>query len=188
MAEGTFCQEPAGRSRARSIDGAHASRTCSRSTKRDWMSDANCFARNDHRLLWRRQFGSCPHCAVLRSTHGKGLRGCSRACSVLLADAGHNLSARSVTLASHAYFLPIFGGKSQRSFASSDSGSTSTSATPALESLSDAPVKPEMTLVKSGSWPTSIRTFARCRFTTVRNLLLPNPGASDSSLRTFALR
>src|SRR6266516_4264014 len=153
------------------------------------MPDANRFARNDHRLLRRRQFSSCPHCAVLRTTHGKGLRWGSRARSVLLADASHNLSARTVTtFASRAYFLPIFGGKSQRSFpTSSDSGSTSTSATPALESLSDAPVNPEITLVKSGSWPTSIRTFARCRFTTVRNLLLPNPGASDSSLRTFAL-
>src|SRR4029077_8443492 len=189
MAEGTFCQEPAGRSCVRSIDGDHASRSCSRSTKRDWMPDANRFARNDHRLLRRSQFSGCPHCAVLRTTHGEGLRWGCRACSVLLADAGHNLSARTVTdYRVRAYFLPIFGGKSQRSFPSSDSGSTSTSATPALESLSDAPVNPEITLVKSGSWPTSIRTFARCRFTTVRNLLLPNPGASDSSLRTFALR
>src|SRR6266498_1142943 len=152
------------------------------------------------------------YCAVLRTTNGKGIRWGSRACSLLLADAGHNLSARAELssclvrscrsntlfyfslLTDHvspippSYFLPIFGGKSQRSFPSSDSGSTSTSATPALESLSDAPVNPKITLVKSGSWPTSISTFARCRFTTIRNLLLPNPGASDSSLRTFALR
>src|SRR5205823_3664066 len=188
MAEGTFCQQPAGRSCARSVDDAHASRTCSRSTKRDWMPDVNRFAGNNDRLLRRRQFSSRPHCAVLRTTHGKGLRRRGRACSVLLAYASRNLSARTVTLASRTYFFPIFGGKSQRSFPCSDSGSTSTSATPALESLSDAPVNPEITLVKSGSWPTSIRTFARCRFTTIRNLLLPNPGASNSSLRTFALR
>src|SRR6266498_5151526 len=212
MAQGTFCQEPTGRSCAHSISGDHASRSCSRSTKRDWMPDANRFARNNHRLLWCGQFGGCPHCAVLRTTNGEGLRWGSRACSLLLADAGHNLSARAELssclvrscrsntlfyfslLTDHvspippSYFLPIFGGKSQRSFPSSDSGSTSTSATPALESLSDAPVNPKITLVKSGSWPTSISTFARCRFTTIRNLLLPNPGASDSSLRTFALR
>src|SRR6266513_4732832 len=188
MAKGTFCQKPSGRSCARSSDSDHDSGSCSRSAERDWMPDANRFARNDHRLLRCGQFSSRPHCAVLRTTHGEGLRRRGRACSVLLAYASRNLSARTVTLASRTYFFPIFGGKSQRSFAFSDSGSTSTSATPALESLSDAPVKPEMTLVKSGSWPTSIRTFARCRFTTVRNLLLPNPGASDSSLRTFALR
>src|SRR4029450_1778067 len=98
------------------------------------------------------------------------------------------ICSRSHDVTSRVYFLPIFGGKSQRSFPSSDSGSTSTSATPDLESLSDAPVNREMTLVKSGSWPTSIRRFAGCRFSTVRNLLVPNPGASDSSLRTFALR
>src|SRR5436190_11760731 len=144
---------------------------------------------NDRRLLWRRHFSRCDYCAVLRTTNGKGIRRGSRAGFLLLTDAGHNLSARSSDpLASPAYFLPIFGGRSQRSFPSSDSGSKSTSATPALASLSDAPVNPEITFVKSGSWPTSIRIFARCRFITIRNLLLPNPGASDSSLRTLALR
>src|SRR4029434_6541331 len=61
-----------------------------------WMPDDNRFARNDHRLLRRFQFSNCPHCAVLRTTHGKGLRWGSRACSVLLADAGHNLFARTM--------------------------------------------------------------------------------------------
>src|SRR6266436_4042129 len=96
MAKRTFCQEPTGRSCARSIDGDHGSRSCSRSTKRDWIPDANRFARNDHRLLRRRQFSSRPYCAVFRTTHGKGLRWGSRACSVLLADADHNLSARTM--------------------------------------------------------------------------------------------
>src|SRR6266496_5097941 len=190
MVKRTFCQEPAGRSCACSIDGDHDYRNWSRSVELDWMHHANHFAGNDPCLLRCCHVGRWGHCIVLRTTTGEGLRWGSRACSVLLADADHNLSARTVTtFASRAYFLPIFGGKSQRSFpTSSDSGSTSTSATPALESLSDAPVNPEITLVKSGSWPTSIRMFARCRLTTVRNLLLPNPGASDSSFRTFALR
>src|SRR6266511_1012199 len=211
MAKGTFCQKPSGRSCADSVEGDNASRSYSRSAERNWMYHAHRFAGIDRRLLWRCHFSRCDYCAVLRTTNGKGIRWGSRACSLLLADAGHNLSARAELssclvrscrsntlfyfslLTDHvspippSYFLPIFGGKSQRSFPSSDSGSTSTSATPALDSLSDAPVSPEITLVKSGSWPTSIRTFARCRLTTVRNLLLPNPGASDSSFRTFAL-
>ncbi len=39
--------------------------------------------------------GRCDYCAVLRTTNGKGIRWGSRACSLLLADAGHNLSARA---------------------------------------------------------------------------------------------
>src|SRR4030095_2068332 len=100
----------------------------------------------------------CPHRAVLRTTNGKGIRRGSRACSLLPARASRNLSARAVIgrwdvrnkmclfrdtshlalIAFHYYFLPIFGGRSHRSFPSSDSGSMSSSATPALESLSDA--------------------------------------------------
>src|SRR5581483_241749 len=182
MVEWTFCEEPAGWSCASSVSRDHDSRSCSRSTERDWMPDANRFARNDHRFLRRCRFSHRPHCTLLRTTNGQGLRRRSRASSVLLARASRNLPARPVTsstailavglagilpakkvstrrdarLPSQArclcyYFLPIFAGKSQRSFPSSDSGSTSTSATPALDSLSDAPVNPEITLVKSGS-------------------------------------
>src|SRR5205823_9400398 len=49
------------------------------------------------------------------------------------------------------YFFVIFGGKSQRSLPFREERSTSTSATPALDNLSDAPVSAEIVLVKSGS-------------------------------------
>ena len=65
--------------------------------ERDWMHHPNRFARNDPGLLRRRYFSSCPHCTVLRTTHGEGLRRRGRACSLLPARASRNLSARALT-------------------------------------------------------------------------------------------
>src|SRR5581483_9267697 len=97
MVEWTFCEEPAGWSCASSVSRDHDSRSCSRSTERDWMPDANRFARNDHRFLRRCRFSHRPHCTLLRTTNGQGLRRRSRASSVLLARASRNLPARPVT-------------------------------------------------------------------------------------------
>jgi len=58
--------------------------------------------------------------------------------------------------------LAIVGGKLE-SVPSSIHRSTPTSATPAVEGLSDARFNTEITLVKVGSWPTSGTTLATNR-------------------------
>src|SRR5262245_37604272 len=98
MAERTFCQKPPRRSCADSIDGTYDSRNCSRSAQRNWMYSGHRFARIDRCLLWGGHCSNCLDCVVLRTTNGEGIRWGSGACSLLLADAAHNLPARAVTI------------------------------------------------------------------------------------------
>src|SRR5437879_12459306 len=60
---------------------------------------------------------------------------------------------------SSSYFFMTFGGNRQSNLPLPEETLTSTSATPAFASLSDAPVRAEIGSVKSGSCPTSINLY-----------------------------
>src|SRR6266550_1392021 len=148
MVERTLCQESAGGNCACDGDRDHYPRDYSRGSERDWMRRDNFFAEFDGCILWRGDFRRRDRRAVLWATDGQRLRRSSSARSVFSAGAHRNLSARASV---NRYFLAILGGKSQSSLPFRDGRSTSTSATPPFESLSDAPVKAAIVLVKSGS-------------------------------------
>src|SRR6266576_6361134 len=98
------------------------------------------------------------------------------------------MSRRGVRETECDQFLAIFGGKSQSSLPLREERSTSTSATPALDNLSDAPVSAEIVLVKSGSWPTIIKLSAEFFLINSSSSAGPNPGASRRSSRHFISR
>src|SRR4029453_2377849 len=112
------------------------------------MRGDNFLAGFDDCILWRSDFRRRDSRAVLRTTDGKGLCRRGRSRSVFSAGARRDLPTGAAV---NRYFLAILGGKSQSSLPPREGMSTSTRATPAFESFSDAPVKAVIVLVKSGS-------------------------------------
>src|SRR6266550_1084713 len=148
MVERTLRQESAGGNCACDGDRDHYPRDCSRGSACDWMRRDNFFAEFDGCILWRVDFRSRDRRAVLRATDDERLRRSGSARSVFSAGAQRNLSAR---VRVNRYLLATLGGKSQSSLPFRDGRSTSTNAAPPFESLSDAPVRAAIVLVKSGS-------------------------------------
>src|SRR5882724_10297080 len=148
MVERTLRQESAGGNCACDGDRDHYPRNCSRGSECDWLRRDNFFAEFDGCILWRGDFRRRDRRAVLRATDDERLRRSGSARSVFSAGAQRNLSAH---VRVNRYLLAILGGKSQSSLPFREGRSTSTSATPPFESLSDAPVKAAIVLVKSGS-------------------------------------
>ena len=112
------------------------------------MRRDNFFAKFYGCILWRGDFRRRDRRAFLRATNDERLRRSGSARSVFSAGAQRNLSAH---VRVNRYLLAILGAKSQSSLPFREGRSTSTSATPPFESLSDAPVKAAIVLVKSGS-------------------------------------
>src|SRR5437660_4883158 len=148
MVERTLRQESVGENWACDGDRGLYPRDCSRGSECDWMRRDNFFAEFDGCILWRGDFRSRDRRAVLRATDDESLRRSGSARSVFSAGAQRDLSAH---VGVNRYLLAILGGKSQSSLPFREGRSTSTSATPPFESLSDAPVKAAIVLVKSGS-------------------------------------
>src|SRR5213596_1047195 len=118
------------------------------------MRGGNFLAKFDNCILWRGDFRHRDCLVVLRTADGKGLCRRGRSRSLFPPDARRDLSACAAV---NRYLLAIFGGKSQSSLPLREGMSTSTKATPAFESFSDAPVNAPIVLVKSGSCPTTIK-------------------------------
>src|SRR6266487_6994197 len=96
MAKRTFREESTGWNRPRAVDLHHDPGGGGRCAKRRGLRAGNSFERFDDRIVRGNSFRGSHHGAVFWAANREGLRWGSRACSVLLADADHNLSARTV--------------------------------------------------------------------------------------------
>src|SRR5436190_22120232 len=95
MAERTFCQERVGWSRSRTANLHHGSGGRSRRAQRRRLFADYCFERFGNRVLWGNSFGRSDYGTVFWAANRERLRRSGGACSLLSADVGCDLSART---------------------------------------------------------------------------------------------